>query len=280
MPAEWKIAVGLMAAHERDGHSTFLAKSYDVLVDNPVTMGSYREERYREQGKEHIIALRGTAENWVDQQKTLQTARFVTQIEANFFGEAPYDLYIWHFWVYEGPHFAGGPEYASSTEMHLSTEEGPNALQGMAHEFFHLWNVKRIRSKPLGPFDYTQLPHTCALWWLEGVTDYYSMLLPYRYGAWNRDLFLEHAVDQINRVRGNQARFEVSPYDSSYLISRENRNNCKVDYYPTGWVLGMLFDIELRARTNGKRSLDDVELVLWNLCKNDQPGFDEDEILR
>jgi len=57
----------------------------------------------------------------------------------------------------------------------------------------------------------TQLPHTGALWWLEGVTDYYSMLLPYRYGTWNRDLFLEHAMDQINEVRENQARFEVSP---------------------------------------------------------------------
>ena len=273
VPAEWKIAVGLMAAQERDGHPTFLAKSYDILVDNPVTMGSYIEERYQEHGREHIIALRGPAKNWVDQQRTLQMARFVTQIETNFFGEAPYDLYVWHSWVYEGPDFAGGTEHASSTEMHLSAEEGPNALQGMAHEFFHLWNVKRIRSKPLGPFDYTRLPHTGALWWLEGVTDYYSMLLPYRHGAWNRDLFLEHAVDQINEVRENQARFEVSPYDSSYRISRENPNNYKVDYYPTGWVLGMLFDIELRVRTNGKRSLDDIELALWNYARTISPAL-------
>jgi predicted metalloprotease with PDZ domain len=280
VPAEWKIAVGLMAAQERDGHPRFLAKSYDMLVDNPVTMGSYLEERYQEYGKEHIVTLRGPAKNWVDRQKTLQMARFVTQIEGDFFGEVPYDLYVWHFWVYEGASLAGGTEHASSTEMHLSTEEGLRVLQGMAHEFFHLWNVKRIRAKPLGPFDYTQLPHTGALWWLEGVTDYYSMLLPYRYGAWNRDLFLDDAVDQIHEVRENSARFEVSPYDSSYRISKENGNNYKVDYYPTGWVLGMLFDIELRVRTNGKHSLDDVELALWNLCKNDQPGFDEDEIRR
>jgi hypothetical protein len=73
--------------------------------------------------------------------------------------------------------------------MHLSTEEGANTIQGMAHEFFHLWNAKRIRPLPLGPFDYTQLPHTGTLWWIEGVTDYYSALLPYRYGAWNRDAF-------------------------------------------------------------------------------------------
>lgn len=280
VPTEWRVAVGLKAAQEREGHPAFLAKNYDILADNPVTVGVYLEERYKEYAKEHIIAFRGPAKNWVDRQKTLQMARFVTQIEASFFGEAPYELYVWHFWVYEGPSLAGGTEHASSTEMHLSTEEGPSALQGMAHEFFHLWNAKRIRSKPLGPFDYTQLPHTGALWWLEGVTDYYSMLLPYRYGAWNRDSFLENAVDQINQVRGNQARFEVSPYDSSYRISKENGNSYKVNYYPTGWVLGMLFDIELRMRTGGKRSLDDVERALWELCKNDQPGFDEDEIRR
>jgi predicted metalloprotease with PDZ domain len=280
VPAEWKIAVGLKTDEAREGHPTFLAESYDALADNPVTMGIYLEQRYKGFGKEHIVTFRGPAKNFVDRQKTLQMARFVTQIETDFFAEVPYDLYVWHFWVYEGPSLAGGTEHASSAEMHLSTEEGPGALQGMAHEFFHLWNAKRIRPKPLGPFDYTQLPHTGALWWIEGVTDYYSMLLPYRYGAWNRDLFLEHAVEEINQIRGNQARFEVSPFDSSYRISQENGNSYKVDYYPTGWALGMLFDIDLRVRTNGKRSLDDVELALWNLCKNGQPGFDEDEIRR
>jgi len=280
VPREWKTAVGLRSTRLVGGNPTYVAKNYDELADNPVTTGDYIEERYKEYGKEHVIAFRGTARNWIDWQNALEIARFVTRIETNFFGGAPYEKYAWHFWVYEGPSLAGGTEHASSTEMHLSAEQGPNTLQGMAHEFFHLWNAKRIRPRPLGPFDYTQLPHTGALWWIEGVTHYYSMLLPYRYGAWNREAFLAMALDQIHEVRGNAARFEVSPYDASFKISKEFPSSYKVNYYPTGWVLGMMFDIELRSRTEGKCSLDDVVHALWNLCRNDQPGFAEDEIRR
>ena len=248
------------------------------MLDNPITMGAYIEKQRL--GKDHTVALRGPASRWVDHQKTIQMTRFVTQIESDFFGGLPYQKYVWHFWVYEAPSLAGGLEHASSTEMHLSTEEGPEVLQGMAHEFFHLWNAKRIHPKTLGPFDYKQLPKTGSLWWIEGVTDYYSMLLPYRYGAWDRAFFLQRALNNIHQVRDNPARLEVSPYDASYKISAENGNYYKVNYYPTGWVLGMMFDIELRAATNGKHSLDDVMLDLWKQCRNGQPGFAESEIRR
>jgi predicted metalloprotease with PDZ domain len=278
--AGWKTAVGLRKTRSRDGNPTYRARNYDELADNPVTMGDYIEERYTEYGKEHVLAFRGPARDWIDRQKTMEMTRFVTQIEDDFFGGAPYEKYVWHFWVYEGPSLAGGTEHASSTEMHLSTEEGPNTVQGMAHEFFHLWNAKRIRPRPLGPFDYTQLPRTGSLWWIEGVTDYYSMLLPYRYGAWNREAFLSRALDELQQVRSNPTRLEVSPYDSSYKISKENGDYYKVNYYPTGWVLGMMFDIELRTRTEGKSSLDDVMRALWNLYKDDHPGFAENEIRR
>jgi predicted metalloprotease with PDZ domain len=280
VPREWKTAAGLTAIGNSNGNPTFFAKNYDELLDNPITTGEFVEQHYEVSGKDHIIALRGPASHWVDYQKTLQMTRFVTQIESDFFGGLPYQKYVWHCWVYEAPDMAGGTEHASSVEMHLTTEEGPEVLQGMAHEFFHLWNVKRIRPRPLGPFDYTQLPKTGALWWMEGVTDYYSMLLPYRYGAWNEDIFFRHAKRQIQQVRQNPARMEVSPYDASYKISAENGNYYKVNYYPTGWVLGMMFDIEIRASTAGKHSLDDVMLDLWKLCRNDQPGFAEGEIRR
>jgi predicted metalloprotease with PDZ domain len=281
VPPSWKIAVGLPSVGEIDGHPAYKASNYDMLLDNPVTAGKFLEVRYTVLRKEHIVALRGPGKNWVDPQKTSEMARFVSQIETDFFHGVPYPLYVWHFWVYEGSSLAGGTEHSSSAEMHLSTELGSPVLQGMAHEFFHLWNGKRIRSKVLGPFDYTRLPQTGALWWLEGVTDYYSMLLPFRYGAERRDAFLEVALEQIHAVRDNAARFEVSPYDASYRIpDADGKSFYKVNYYPTGWVLGMLFDIELRVRSKGQHSLDDVELALWDLCKDNRPGFDEGEIRR
>ena len=76
-------------------------------------------------------------------------------------------------------------------------------MRGLAHEYFHLWNVKRIRSKPLGPFDYTQLPRTGALWWLEGVTDYYASLIPHRYGWYGDDEYLKDIARNVRAVRTN-----------------------------------------------------------------------------
>lgn len=283
VPESWKVAVSLKPVERRGGRAIFTAKNYDVLADSPVTMGDFPEERYVERGKEHLIAFRGPAKDKIDRQKALRMCRFLTQAETGFFHGAPYDRYVWHIWVNEGADGAGGLEHAGSSEIFLATGEGPRALSGMAHEFFHLWNVKRIRSKVLGPFDYTQLPRTGALWWLEGVTDYYAYLLPYRNGAGNRETFLTDALRQVDTVRKNPARFEVSPYDASYRIPEAKTtfsSGYRVNYYPTGWVLGMLFDLELRARSNGRRSLDDVEHALWDLCKDDRPGFEEDEIRR
>ncbi len=280
VPSKWQIAVALPLTKSREGYATFAARNYDELLDSPVTMGSFILGRYSEFGKQHVLAFRGPAKNWVDHRKTIEIARLVTRIEGDFFGGAPYAEYVWHLWVHEASPLAGGTEHANSVEMHLATEEGDNTVQGMAHEFFHLWNGKRIRPFPLGPIDYTQLPHTGTLWWVEGITDYYSALLPYRYGAWNRDAFLARALDQIQQVRGNPARLEVSPYDSSYKMFAQDPYSYKVNYYPTGWVLGMMFDIEIRSKTDEQYSLDDVVRTLWHRYRSSRSGFSEDEIRR
>jgi predicted metalloprotease with PDZ domain len=283
VPENWQVAVSLKPAGRQAGLRRFEAKDYDVLADCPVTMGEFPEERYVEGGQEYRLAFRGPAKDQIDRQRAVRICRFITRAETDFFGGAPLDRYVWHIWANEGRDGAGGLEHATSSQIFLTTGEGPRALAGLAHEFFHLWNVKRIRSKVLGPFDYTRLPQTGALWWLEGVTDYYAQLLPYRSGAWGRDRFLADAMTQIRAVRSNPARLEVSPYDASYRIPEAVNSfssGYRVNYYRTGWVLGIMFDIELRARSNGRRSLDDVERALWRLCKDDQPGFEEDEIRR
>jgi predicted metalloprotease with PDZ domain len=153
----------------------------------------------------------------------------------------------------------------------------------LSHEFFHLWNVKRTRAKVLGPFDYLTLPKTGALWWLEGVTDYYANLLPYRYEEWDRQMFLDAISRNLSAVKANPARLEVSPYDASFRVSeaangRGNSNGYRISYYNLGWLCGLCLDIEIRSQTNNKRSLDDVTRALYDLCKNNQPGFEEDEI--
>lgn len=268
--------------------------TYDVLADNPVTWGDFTLDTYKSFGKTHYIAYRGVPKKDVNRAYVIKACKFVTDMEGDFFGGGvPYDRYVWHFSVNDAPDGAGGLEHLSSTEISLASGVGPGAVGVLSHEFFHLWNVKRIRSKQLGPFDYTTQPTTGALWWLEGVTDYYAHTLLGRYGWWGTnerfsdpiDKLYGTAVQNLSAVRSRQARFEVSPYASSARVreasgGRGNSQGYQISYYDTGWLCGLVLDIELLDKTDGKACLDDVEHDLWNQCKNDQPGFEEDAIRR
>ncbi|MCB8933431.1 MAG: hypothetical protein M9921_00645 [Fimbriimonadaceae bacterium] len=281
MPDKWIVAIGL--DESKGAKNTFYAPNYDVLADNPATLGEFALLGYVVQGKPHFIALRGGAADDVDREGLVKACRFVTESEGDFFGGLPYSKYVWHFNVNDSPDGAGGLEHLSSTQISLASGVGPRAVSVLAHEFFHLWNVKRIRSAPLGPFDYTQLPKTGALWWLEGVTDYYAHHLLHRYGWWDTDRFHQDILDNVRTVRARPQRLEVSPYDASFRVGeaaggRGNSQGFGVSYYDTGWLLGLCLDIEIRSQTGGKRSLDDVMRALWDLCRNGKPGFAEDEI--
>lgn len=282
VPSTWKIAVGL---EEAEGENVFEAPDYDVLADNPVTLGKYLELRYTVEDKPHIIALRGAARGDVDLKRLLEACRKITESQSEFFGGLPYDRFVWHFLVNNASEGASGLEHLTSTQITFGSGLSRRAISVLSHEFFHVWNVKRIRSKPLGPFDYTQLPKTGALWWLEGVTDYYADLLLLRAGMYTREEFFNDLVSNVRSVRANAARLEVSPYESSLRVAetnngRGNSSGYRVSYYNTGWVVGLCLDLELRSRTQGRRSLDDVMLALWELTRDGKPGFEEDEIRR
>lgn len=281
VPQGWPVYLGLDAVSGQA--NTYSAPSYDVLADNPVSTGDLIVDQYTLRGKPHYVVLEGEPKTKVDRARLLHDTRFVSAAETDFFGGAPYHKYVWHFSVYDAPDGAGGLEHLASTQITLSSGEGPRAQSVLAHEFFHLWNVKRTRSKPLGPFNYLELPKTGALWWLEGVTDYYATLLPYRYGLWQRKGFYDGIIRNMNAVRSNPARLEVSPYDASYRVAeanngRGNSNGYKISYYNLGWLCGMLLDTEIRAQTGNRHSLDDVTRALYQLCKDNKPGFEEDEI--
>lgn len=278
IPQDWKIAIGLNEKNER-----FIAPTYDVLADNPATIGKFREDKFFAVGKPITVAYRGAARNDVDLVAVRKVLKNIHETQAKLFGGLPYDKYIWHFSVNDRVDGGGGLEHLSSTQITLASGFGEGVQTVCSHEHFHAWNVKRIRSSVLGPFDYLQLPKTGALWWLEGVTDYYADLLYLRGGLGDRAFFYRSAVSNWDTTRRNPGRLQISPYMSSYRVGeanngRGNSNGLLVSYYNTGWVLGLCLDIELRTRTQGRSSLDDVAKALWNLCKDNKPGFDEDEI--
>ena len=281
VPSGWPCLVGLDPTSGQA--NTYTAPTYDVLADNPMSTGQVNVETYTLRGKTHTIVLEGAGKDLIDKDLILKDCRFVSAAETDFWGGAPYHKYVWHFVVTPHGRGGGGLEHLSSTQITLSSDLTPSMVSLLAHEYFHLWNVKRIRSSVLGPFDYTKLPKTGALWWLEGVTDYYASLLPYRYGNWTRDQFYGEIVQNMRAIQNNPARLTVSANDASLRVGeanggRGNSNGFQISYYNLGWLVGLCLDTEIRAQTSGKHSLDDVAHALFNECKNDKPGFQEDEI--
>ena len=281
LPPEWKVAVGLDPVGT--SATEYTAPDYDVLADNPVTAGDFLDLHYTSHDKPITIALRGELRTKVDATKIVKLCQTISDFEGEFFGGLPFPKYVWHFAVFDSEDGGGGLEHLSSTQVALAKGVGPVAARVCAHEFFHLWNVKRIRSKPLGPFDYTRLPKTGALYWMEGVTDYYASLLLLRSGYLGEESFLTDLADNLRRARSNPARLEVSAEEASLRVGEAN-DGCgsgdgwRVSFYDRGWLAALCLDVDLRTRTNGGRSLDDVELALWSLCKEGQPGFAEGEI--
>ena len=278
-PPNAQVAIGL----EENVPGKYTAFDYDTLADCPLTIGKLRVANYTVRGIQHTIAVRGKARANVDMQKALKLMRFISLAESDFFEGLPYHKYVWQINASLIPDGGGGVEHANSSQDFMAVSMGNAAMRGLAHEYFHLWNVKRIRSQALGPFDYTVLPRTGALWWLEGVTDYYASLLPYRYGWYGEKDLLGNAAYTIASVRNNVNRLNVSPYESSLRVAdadggKGNSNGYLVSYYEEGWVLGLMFDIELRVRSEGKVSLDTVERALWKQYQIGKPGFEEDEI--
>lgn len=278
LPSAWRATCGL-----EEKNKGFVAPDYDTLADNPVTVGVFESDYYTYNGVKHEIAYYGGDVSTVDRKVVLEYCQKVTDAESRFWGGLPFKKYIWHFTVMPSADGGWGLEHLSSTTMGIARGVGQGTVSVMAHEYFHAWNVKRIRSSVLGPFNYLELPKTGALWLLEGVTDYYADMLLYRYGIFDEAYFLRNIVSNTRTTRANAERMNVSPYDSSYRVGEAangqgNSSGFGVNYYNTGWLVGLVLDIEIRTKTNGKKSLDDVMHALYEQCKDGKGGFQEGDI--
>ena len=282
----WKIATSLdPAANASQGIEPvrygFSAPSYDVLADAPVEMGDFAEERFEAGGKPHSVVLYGEYKE-VDRAKLVGYCKRVAEIETAFFGDAPYHRYIFQFRTNAGKTGgAGGLEHLGSTEIGMSSLTDDRVRSVIAHEYFHLWNVKRIRPFVLGPFDYVDPPRTANLWWSEGVTSYYGDLLSRR-GGLNTDAeYLKHLSDTITLLQNNPARLKVSADQSSLHVFDANNSQGfgGLSYYTKGELIGLCLDLKIRDITHGARSLDDVIRALYAQCgRGNGPGFAEDDI--
>ncbi len=263
-PRGWKIATGLPAVPGET--NTFSAEDFDILYDSPVEVSDFKEMKFEVRGVPHRIVIDG--EGNYNPDRLLNSVRRIVDAQIAMFGEIPYRDYT--FILHLRANTGGGLEHLNSTALgfrrHAFTTERAyfNFNSLVSHEFFHLWNVKRIRPDPLGPFDYTKENYTRLLWVAEGITEYYGNLMVRRAGLISDATYLEILAANIQIVQEQPGRRLMSVEEASfdawikYYRPDENSINSSVSYYEKGELLGMLLDLEIRRRTNGAKSLDDV----------------------
>ena len=258
IPAGWRLAVPLPAVSAAQGGGTsFTAVNYDDLVDAPVEIGSFVEFRFEVGGRPIRVVIHGDA---VDRTRLTEMLSKIIAYQTRLMGDVPFPEYTFLYHV--GRRFGGGGmEHADSTA--ISVESSDRMANITAHEFFHLWNVKRIRPQSLEPVDHTQEMFTRSLWFAEGVTNTYAAYTLVRTGLWSKARFLRDLGAQITTLRGRPAHLWQSAEESSLNAWFEkydlyNKPEFSISYYTKGQLLGVALDITIRDATDNQVSLDDV----------------------
>jgi predicted metalloprotease with PDZ domain len=264
----WKVGTGLPPVAGQP--NTFRAENFDVLYDSPFEVSDYREIAFTAKGKPHRFIVTGDGNYDLD-----EIARDTTKIIEegfNIFGELPYENYVFILNLRGG----GGLEHLNSTALQWNRFGFKPAgrysafLALVAHEYFHLWNIKRIRPDTLGPFDYENENYTKSLWVAEGATSYFEGVMMRRAGLVSDQQILSTKASMISALHSRPGRFETSLEDASqdawikYYRQDENSVNNQISYYDKGEIVNFLLDIEIRTASKGAKSLDDVMQYLYN----------------
>ncbi|MGA0558715.1 M61 family metallopeptidase [Larkinella sp. VNQ87] len=282
---EWKkISTGLVAVSGQS--NTFEATNYDVLVDSPIEIGNHHTFSFTAAGVPHTVAMYG--EKLYDEARLADDMKRVCEEAFRVIGEHPCKDYT--FIIHQTPTGGGGLEHANSTTLQitrnafLNGQLYQNFLSLVAHEYFHLWNVKRIRPKALGPFDYENENYTHLLWVAEGITSFYQTAILQRSGFLTSNAYLRSVGSEITGVENLPGNRVQSVAESSldawikYYRPNENSVNSTVSYYSKGSVLGGLLNLAIVSNTKGQKNLDDVMRLLYSTYyKKLQRGFTDDE---
>ncbi len=265
LPPAWRVAVELPPEGMAAGRSSaaYVAPSYDALVDAPVELGAFEEFRLDGVGPRVRVVVHG--DNWKGDLLG-EILRRIVSYETQLMRGAPFEEYLFIYHIGAGAGGAsGGMEHANSTAIHVGAMA--HVADVTAHEFFHLWNVKRIRPESLEPVDYTREQWTRALWFAEGVTSSYASYTLVRTGLWSRGQFYEDLASQVMELESRPARRWQSAEDTSldawfekYALYR--RPDFSISYYNKGQLLGVLLDILIRDATDNRAGLDDLMRAL------------------
>jgi predicted metalloprotease with PDZ domain len=260
LPTGWRIATAL--SQSGDG---FSALDYDRLVDSPVELGVFQESDF-EQGSGHYRVVVDADPSDYDMHKIVATLRSLVSAATAWMDDQPYQTYLFLYHFPRGP-AGGGMEHAYSTAIDISANrlaENPLSLGDLtAHEFFHLWNVKRIRPQPLEPVDYTKENYTRALWFSEGVTTTAGNIIRARAGLLDNARNLKGMADEIAELQRRPAHLSQSAEESSLDAWLEKYDYYRlptrsISYYNKGYLLGVLLDLQVREDSHGSATIREV----------------------
>ena len=297
--ASWRVATALEPARgepgaaKRHGFGVYRAACYDELIDHPVEMGAFTLARFVACGVTHDIAITGRHD--CDVERLTADLKRICAWQIRFFGEpAPMKRYV--FLVTAVGEGYGGLEHRASTALLCSRNDLPHrGMRGVpegyrtflglcSHEYFHTWNVKRIKPAAFVPYDFNRENYTTQLWAFEGITSYYDDLALLRSGVIDRNDWLELLAKTISNVQRTPGRSRQSLAESSFdawskfYRPDENTPNVVVSYYAKGALVALALDLTLRSKTANRVSLDDVMRELWRHHGQTGIGVGEDDL--
>jgi len=273
LPNGWKTAIPL----KRDeAAGAWVAASYDTLVDAPAEMGAFDDWRFEAGGASIRVVVHGSG---YEREAFTDMLRRIVTYQVALMREVPFADYTFIYHLGGG---GGGMEHANSTAIH----SGRNLPMGVsAHEFFHLWNVKRIRPQSLEPVDHTRENWTRSLWFAEGVTSTYGSYTLVRSGLWTPQQYYADLADEFAVLQARPARLWKSVEEASLDAWHEKYQQYSgaafsISYYNKGQIVGVLLDILIREATANRKSLDDVMRDLNETYARQQKFYPESAGIR
>ena len=269
-PKDWRIVNGRI---EKPDQSEWQFPNWDIMTDTPTEIApDWTEDDFKVDGKLYHVVVHSLGNEGGKRPALVRDIEKIVRTETAMWGAPEFDSYTFLLHFANDRHSNDGMEHLTSTQI---IEPGALAdpgiledtLDAVAHEFFHVWNIKRLRPIELGPWDFTRPANTRGLWIGEGITNYYGHLMQRRAGIWDDAKFLSTLSQQINEVENSPGSRLMSAEESSLSApfiddavhaQQTNLASTSISYYPKGEVLGLVLDLLIRGKTGGRASLDDV----------------------
>jgi predicted metalloprotease with PDZ domain len=269
-PAGWKIVNGRT---DRAGQTEWQFPNWDILIDTPTEIApDWTQDTFEVDGKKYHVVVHSFGSEGGKRAALVRDIEKIVRAQVAMWGPPEFEEYTFLLHFAADDHSGDGMEHLTSTQI---IEPGALAEPGVSeeclgtvsHEFFHVWNVKRLRPEELGPWDFTRPLKTRGLWIAEGFTNYYGHMMLKRAGVWDEARFLKQQAQTIERIESAQGSRLMSAEESSLSApfiddaphaQLTNLQNTAISYYPKGQLIAMVMDLLVRGRTKGKTSLDDV----------------------